>query len=73
MRRVSVSIFGKDMIHHSFETDAESLFQAADHAIQDMCRFWWYNPEALLEVRARADRWKVSQSKVRDDLAGKRL
>ena len=35
MRRVSVSLFGKDMLVHTFETDAESLFAAADKAIQE--------------------------------------
>jgi hypothetical protein len=54
------------MLTHSFETDAESLFQAAEKAIQEWCRFWWYSPEALLEVRAGAESWEVSQSRVRD-------
>jgi hypothetical protein len=60
-------------MHHSFETDAESLFQAADKAIQEWCRFWWWNEAALLEIRSGPDRWKVSQNKVRDARGKKRI
>jgi hypothetical protein len=66
MRRVSVSIFGKDMMTHTVEVDAVILFDAADHAIQEWCRFWRYSPGAFLEVGGGGERWKVSQEKVRD-------
>jgi hypothetical protein len=72
MRRVTVSLYGKDMMHHSFETDATSLFDACENAIQEMCRYWWWNEEALLEIRSGPDRWQVSQTKVRDARKPKR-
>jgi len=66
MRRVSVSIHGKDHETHVVEVYAESLFHAAHQAMQQQCVFWWWSPDALIEVRAGAESWKVSQSRVRD-------
>jgi hypothetical protein len=73
MRRVSVSIHGKDNETHVVEVYAASLFDAAHRAMQQQCIYWWFDPSALLEVRAGAEHWQVSQSKVREARKTKRV
>jgi hypothetical protein len=73
MRRVSVSIHGKDHETHTVEVYAASLFDAAHQAMQQQCIYWWWNPEALIEVRAEGESWKVSQKRVKDARKTKRV
>jgi hypothetical protein len=72
VKRCTVAMYGKDMLTHTFECYAASLFDAAEKALQQWSLFWWHNPEALLEVRSGGDRWKVSQSRVREARKTKR-
>ena len=51
---------------HTLECDADSLFSAADRAISDWNRFWWFAPDAVLEIKSGSDTWKVNQARVRE-------
>jgi hypothetical protein len=51
---------GKDGQWHSIETDADSLFAAAYAGIRAWAPLWWYDSEALIEVRSAGGAWKVS-------------
>jgi hypothetical protein len=72
MRRVSVSVFGRDHETHTVEVYAESLFHAAHQAMQQQCIYWWWNPEALIEVRYGAESWRLNQKRVRESRKPKR-
>ena len=37
---------------HSLETKADSLFAAAERAVVDWGRLWWFLPDEAIEVRA---------------------
>ena len=52
MRRCTVFMTGTDGQRHSIETDALSLFDAAYNAQQQWARLSWFDPQALIEVRA---------------------
>jgi hypothetical protein len=65
MRRVSVSVVGKDGEIHTKHVDATSLFDAADEVIRDWNRLWWWSSSAVIEVASENDRWKVNQATVR--------
>ena len=55
-----VSVKGTDGWIHSFETDTGSLPEAAYAGVREWGRLWWYNPDAVIEVRAGDERWQVS-------------
>jgi hypothetical protein len=52
VRRCLVSVIRKDGERHSIETDGINLFDAAYKAKQQWAMFWWFPPDALLEVRS---------------------
>jgi hypothetical protein len=65
MRRCIVSMTGTDGRRHSIETDALSLFDAAFIAQQQWAKFSWFDRNALIEVRAGNDCWRVRQDRIR--------
>jgi hypothetical protein len=56
---------GQDGRTYEAAVEAASLFDAADRAIQQWARLWWYRPNAALEVRMGDKCWKVSMERVR--------
>ncbi|HKD07528.1 MAG TPA: hypothetical protein VKB79_16620 [Bryobacteraceae bacterium] len=56
----SVSIKGLDGWIHSLETEAGSLAEAAYAGVREWSRLWWYNPDAVIEVRAGDECWRIS-------------
>jgi hypothetical protein len=65
MRRCTVSMTGTDGQRHSNETDALSLFDAAFNAQQQWAKFSWFDPQAVIEIRAGKDVWRVRQDRIR--------
>lgn len=65
MRQVTVIIIGQDNTKHEFRVNAVSLFDAVETAIQQVSKFWWYDPRRIVEVRAGADKWWVDPEKLR--------
>ena len=65
MRRCTVSMTGTDGRRHSIETDALSLFDAAYNAQQEWAKLSWFDPQAVIEVRAGSDCWRVRQDRIR--------
>ncbi|HKE26139.1 MAG TPA: hypothetical protein VKB88_27470 [Bryobacteraceae bacterium] len=59
-RRCSVSVRGKDGWIHSLDTNAESLPEAAYAGIREWNSLWWYDPDAVIEVRAGVECWRAS-------------
>jgi hypothetical protein len=59
---------GKDGQLHTLECEADSLFNAADHAIDQWNRLWWFTSDAVLEIKAGGEQWRVSQARVRENL-----
>jgi hypothetical protein len=47
----TVLMVGQDDQAHEATVEATSLFNAADHALQQWARLWWYRPNAVVEVR----------------------
>lgn len=65
MRRVTVILTGQDNSKHEFSINAASLFDAAEQAIRQVWKLWWYDPQRLIEVRAGTERWWVDPETVR--------
>ena len=65
VRRCLVSVIGKDGERHSIDTDGISLFDAAYKAKQQWAMFWWFPPDAVIEVRSGNDCWQVGQDRLR--------
>lgn len=65
MRRVTVILTGQDNERHEYSIEAASLFDAAEQAIREAWRLWWYDPARLIEVRAGTDKWWVDPMKLR--------
>jgi len=65
MRRCTVSTTGTDGQRHSIETDALSLFDAAFNARQQWARLSWFDLQAVFEICAENDRWRVRQDRIR--------
>jgi hypothetical protein len=65
VRRCSVSIHGNDKELHTLNVDAASLYDAADTAIQNFCKYWWYERDAPVQVVSGEDQWMLDQDKVR--------
>jgi hypothetical protein len=51
---------------HETAVEAASLFDAADRALEQWSRLWWYRPNAVVEVRMGGKCWKVSVERVRE-------
>jgi hypothetical protein len=52
MKDCTVSIIGQDGQTYSLEVEASSAFDAVDQALQSWAKLWWYEPNAVIEVRA---------------------
>ena len=72
MKSCTVSMIGKDGETHLVEVEASSLFDAAGQAVQRWARFWWFQPDALIDVRIGGKRWLVRQEQLRRAREGKR-
>ena len=51
MKHCIVSIVDPEGQTQTIEVEASSMFDAADRALQQWCRLWWYRPGAVVEVR----------------------
>ncbi|HXT77021.1 MAG TPA: hypothetical protein VN780_12080 [Candidatus Eisenbacteria bacterium] len=71
MKDSTVSIMGQDGQTYSLDVTASSLFEAVDQALQSWAKFWWYEPDAVIEVRAGDQRWKIRAGRVREWKAAK--
>jgi hypothetical protein len=65
VRCCMVQMLGKDRRTHTLTLEAASLFDAADQAINQWSRLWWFDPQAALHVQSCEDRWTVKQENVR--------
>lgn len=65
MRSCSVETTGRDDETHTIELDASGLFEAGYQAAQRWALFWWFDPQALLTIKAGNEEWNVRQSSVR--------
>jgi hypothetical protein len=54
-------VAGKDGERQSIQADAISLFDAVYKAKQQWAMYWWFPPDALIEVRNGSDCWHVRQ------------
>jgi hypothetical protein len=66
MKDCTVSIIGQDGQTYSLDVRASSLFDAVDQAVQSWAKLWWYEPNAVIEVRADDQIWKVRAERVRE-------
>jgi hypothetical protein len=66
MKRCIVSMRGKDGQVHTFETDADSLFQAATAGIECWAQFWWFDPDTEIEVKVSGISYYVSQDQLEE-------
>jgi hypothetical protein len=51
---------GKDGRTYETAVEASSVFDAANRALRQWPRLWWYRHDAVVEVRMGGQRWKVS-------------
>jgi hypothetical protein len=56
---------GKDGRTYETTVEAASLFDAADRALLQWARLWWYRPNGSVEVRMGDKCWRVSAELVR--------
>ncbi len=56
---------GKDSETHTVELQAASLFAAGYEAVQRWAMFWWFDPQALLTIKAGEQEWSINQDSVR--------
>jgi hypothetical protein len=49
LKECTVSIVGQDGRTYEAAVEASSLFDAADRALQQWARLWWYRPDAVVE------------------------
>jgi hypothetical protein len=61
---------GKDGQLLTLECEADSLFRAAEKAIYDWHRLWWFSSDAVLEIKSGGDQWRVSQQRVKESRKG---
>jgi len=66
MMDCSVSIIGQDGQTYSLDVQASSLFDAVDQAAQNWAKLWWWKSDAVIEVRAGDQRWKIRAGRVRE-------
>jgi hypothetical protein len=64
MKMARASIKGKDGKIYSVNVEASSLYDAAEQCVRRVCRFWQFDPQALITVEADGQRWLVSQDKM---------
>jgi hypothetical protein len=55
LKECTVSMAGKDGRTYEVAVEAASLFDAADRALQQWARLWWYRLGAVVEVRWAAN------------------
>jgi hypothetical protein len=55
-----ILIKGTDGWIHSFETDAGSPSEAAYAGVREWNHLWWYNHDAVIEVRTTDECWRIS-------------
>ena len=55
---------GKDNQVHSIHVEAEGLFDAAYQGIREWSMLWWFSGDALIDVKADADHWRVRARRV---------
>lgn len=55
----SVEITGKDGQKHILTTDAASVFDAVEKAIQAWGRLWFWDPDAIAIVKRNDESWNV--------------
>jgi hypothetical protein len=65
VRRCLVSVVGKDGERYDIEVEAISLFDAAYKAREQWATYWWFRPDAVIEVRSGNDCWHVRQDRLR--------
>lgn len=56
---------GRDDKLHTLTTQAISVFDAANQAIQAWVRLWWFHSETDILVQWNDERWLVRQDAVR--------
>jgi phage terminase large subunit-like protein len=59
MKRCAVFMAGQDGRTHTIAVDATSVFDAAAQATRGWALFWWYRPDAVIEVRSGEEVWRV--------------
>ena len=58
-------MLGADHQPHTIKVEADSVFEAADKAVQSWAKFWWFDPAALLTVKDRDQSWTVTPKRIR--------
>ena len=66
MKDCAVSIVDPGGKVHTLEVEASSAFDAVDQAVQSWAKLWWYEPDAVIEVRAGDQCWKIRAGRVRE-------
>jgi hypothetical protein len=66
MKQCTVSIVGLDGATHTIEVEAASVFGAAAQAARCWSTLGWWRGDAVIEVRAGVDVWKVRAGQVRE-------
>ena len=66
LKDCTVSIVDAGGQVHTLEVKASSAFDAVDQASQSWAKLWWYEPNAVIEVRAGDQRWKIRAGRVRE-------
>jgi hypothetical protein len=61
----SVTIRNQRRRPHAIETDAPSVFDAANEGIKSFCKDHWFDLKLPIEVVSGKERWLVDQEKVR--------
>jgi hypothetical protein len=65
MKRCTVSIVDASGQAHTVEVEASSVFDAAAQATHGWAKLWWYAPDAVIEVCAGEEVWRVRAERVR--------
>ena len=65
MKNCRVSVVSPDGETHTITVRANSLFDAARQAQERWSMLWWHQPDAVLEVCAGVQRWKVRGDRIR--------
>jgi hypothetical protein len=66
MKQCTVSIVGLDGARHTVEVAAATVFGAAAHAVRCWVQLWWWQGDAVIEVRAGSDVWRVRAGQMRE-------
>lgn len=65
MKDCLVSIAGRDGETHTVEVQVKSLFDAANQAVEQWARLWWYDGDSVVEINDGSRRWQVRLDRVR--------